>query len=126
MRVGDKVRVKDNNECLLLKVGDIHTVTEIQLGYDNKPMVYVDDTYGMYANRFEVVKPTQHILTDNVIPSIFTVIDCADEVVKCHDNGTLSYEAHDSIRIDRLREAVTALHKLLTENNITKEQFIGK
>ena len=126
MRVGDKVRVKDNRGCTQLKVGDIHTVTEIQLGYDNTPMVYVDDTYGMYANRFEVVKPTQHILSEDVIPAVFSAIEHADEVTKAHDNGTLSPKPGDSVRIYALKKAIATLHKLLTDNSITKEQFIGK
>lgn len=121
MRVGDKVRVIDNSGCSQLKVGDIHTITEIQLGCDLKPMVYVDDNYGMYANRFKVIaNPTMHVVTDDLIPAIFAVIENADKVTQAHDEGTITITPGDSICIAALKNATATLHKLLADNHITK------
>lgn len=108
-------------QILVGSVGNLYRTID---GYDMQVAVY--ETYGMFANRFEVVKPTQHILSEDVIPAIFSAIEHADEVTQAHDNGTLSPKPGDSIRIYALKKAIAALHKLLTDNNITKEQFIGK
>jgi hypothetical protein len=102
-------------------MGSIHTVTSIGEGYNGVPLIFVNDCDAMFATRFELVTPTLRHVTEDVLPAIFAAIECADNVTQAHDKGSLNPTPNDSVRIDALKTAITALHKLLTENSITKD-----